>query len=417
MSNLTVAIPEKRSKTVIGYNGCGWVSSLQDELRKCPDIQFGICSICGSNQKIVDENGTCYYHIKVNPKSLKERILGGLRPSDMSFEEKHWEYYKERFRQVIMDFKPDVIHIFGSEYYYGFVASITEIPVVLHIQGVLDTCRNAYFPVGMSPLSYYLFDLSPKGIWGRFQRFAEWKRLCVREQVIFKYVKNYIGRTDWDRACVKVFNKDANYFFGEEILRPIFYTMPNRKLPSQCTITTTISAAMYKGMDNVLKAAKCLKEIMGDDFVWNVYGDVNPKIAEKITKTHCADVNVKICGVVSSEVLYEKLQHTTVYYHSSYIENTSNAIGEAQMQSCPVVANYVGGVPSNMHQGVEGYLVPANDPYQTAYRIYEIYSNPKLAEEMGRNGREWAMKRHDKDKIISDLLRIYRVLITASISE
>lgn len=396
-----------------GYNGCGWISSLQAELMKCDEIHFGLSMISTNTKKVV-ENDVSYYYIQRQKKSISEKILGGLTPNSQKYERRHWKYYEDEFLKVINDFKPDIIQVFGTEFYYGLVGSKTKVPVIVHIQGILDTCRNAYFPASYSPLSYYLYDLSPKKIWSRFQTFAEWKRLCIREQEIFSRVKYYIGRTDWDKACLKVFNPDACYFFGEEILREQFYNEPHRKVPPICTITTTISAAMYKGLDNVLKAAKCLKAIMGNNFVWNVYGNVGTAIAEKITGIKHEEVNVNLCGVVSADDLCIILQESTVYYHSSYIENTSNAIGEAQMMECPVVANYVGGVPSNLHNGVEGFLVPANDPYQTAYRIYEIFSDSELAENLGKAGRRWALQRHDKNKIVSDLLTTYKEIHSRS---
>lgn len=396
-----------------GYNGCGWISSLQEELLKRDDVQFGLAMISNTTEKCVD-NGIHYYRVNHHSKTIREKVCSGLRPKDMKFEKDHWRYYEQEFLKVIDDFKPDVIHIFGTEFYYGLIGSLTTVPVVIHIQGVLDACRNAYFPAQCSPLSYYFFDLNPKHIWSRFQIYAEWKRLCVREQEIYKRVNNYIGRTDFDKACVRVFNPKARYFFGEEILRKEFYNEPQRNTPLVCTISTTISAAMYKGFDNVLKAAKCLKAIMGDCFVWNVYGNVDPCFAEKLTGIRHEDVNVRLCGVISAEQLSEVLQNTTVYYHSSYIENSSNAVWEAEMSACPVVVNDVGGLSSIVHHGVHGYLVPANDPYQTAYRIYELHKNPLLALEMGKKGREWAIKRHNKEEIVSGLMMTYKDIIDKS---
>lgn len=395
------------------YNGVGWIASLQHELMKRGDVELGVAMIASDTSK-VSQDGVVYYFVKRRQKSLAERLLSGLQPSNMKYEQRRWPYYEAEFLKIIEDFCPDVIQIFGTEFYYGLIGGRTEVPVVIHIQGVLNSCLNAFLPVGASPLTYYFQNWKPHEIWSRFQIYSEWKRECHREREIFRRVKYYIGRTDWDKACVKVYNPEAHYLFGEEILREVFYDEPCRQVPPRPVISTTISAAMYKGLDNVLKAAKCLKAIMGNGFIWNVYGNINPTFAERLTGIKCKDVNICMCGVVSAEQLRKSLDESTVYYHSSYIENTSNAIGEAQMRQCPVVANYVGGVTSNVHQGAEGFLVPVNDPYTTAYRIWQLINNQVLADEMGRRGREWAMERHNKDKIVEELLKTYQTLIAAN---
>ncbi len=54
--------------------------------------------------------------------------------------------YKEKLKQVVDDFMPDIIHVFGSEQQLGLVSSVTEIPVLLHIQGLLNPIYNALLP-------------------------------------------------------------------------------------------------------------------------------------------------------------------------------------------------------------------------------------------------------------------------------
>lgn len=48
--------------------------------------------------------------------------------------------------EVVNDFKPDIIHVFGSENIYGLLSNYVAIPLVLHIQGILTSIWNAYLP-------------------------------------------------------------------------------------------------------------------------------------------------------------------------------------------------------------------------------------------------------------------------------
>jgi glycosyltransferase involved in cell wall biosynthesis len=69
-------------------------------------------------------------------------------------------------------------------------------------------------------------------------------------------------------------------------------------------------------------------------------------------------------------------------------EGTSQAIFEAMSQGKPVVATRVGGVPYQVSDGEEGYLVEHGDVKMLATRINELLDDPSLAAEMGRKGRE-----------------------------
>jgi glycosyltransferase involved in cell wall biosynthesis len=69
-------------------------------------------------------------------------------------------------------------------------------------------------------------------------------------------------------------------------------------------------------------------------------------------------------------------------------EGTSQAIFEAMSQAKPIVATRVGGVPYQLSDGVEGYLVDHGDVNALAARIKALLDDPSLASEMGRRGRE-----------------------------
>ena len=45
-------------------------------------------------------------------------------------------------------------------------------------------------------------------------------------------------------------------------------------------------------------------------------------------------------------------------FHSSYIENSPNSVGEAQMVGVPVVASRVGGTDSMVEHGKTGFMYP-----------------------------------------------------------
>ena len=130
-------------------------------------------------------------------------------------------------------------------------------------------------------------------------------------------------------------------------------------------------------------------------------------VNSKFIRIKHEDVNVELCGVVDSQQLQEAEANATLYFHPTYIDNSPNSLSEAQMMSLPVVATFVGGIPSLIDNGIDGFLVPANDPYQAACHIERLANDKELNNEMGEKSREKAMKRHNKAKITNQITKVY----------
>ena len=395
-----------------GYNGGGWISSMQNELAKRDDIKLGIAFCRNGEPAKVEQDGVVYYPIPHHTKSKKDKFFDLFKLNDATRDEVLWPYYEEKFKKVIDDFKPDVIHIFGSELYQGLAARVTvDIPTILHIQGLLSLYIYIYLPPSVSKWQYYMSGKGLKGKYHNYQYLAYWHRSVYREKAILKAVPHVIGRTDWDRQALAVLNPKAQYHYGGEILRDIFYEEKKRKMPSKPVITSTISFPTYKGYDVILKVADILKNEMHLDFEWNVFGNVQPEFMEKHTDLKHENLNIHLRGVASADTIRDTLLGSTLYFHSSYVENSPNSVGEAQLVGIPVVASRVGGTDSMVEHGKTGFLYPVTDPYMAAYYIGRMIEDKKENVKIGRQAREVAQVRHDKGKIVEELLKTYQQIV------
>lgn len=395
-----------------GYNGGGWISSMQNELAKCDDIKLGIAFCRNGEPAKVEQDGVVYYPIPHHTKSKKDKFFDLFKLNDATRDEVLWPYYEEKFKKVIDDFKPDVIHIFGSELYQGLATRVTvDIPTILHIQGLLSLSIYIYLPPSVSKWQYYMSGKGLKGKYHNYQYLAYWHRSVYREKAILKAVPHVIGRTDWDRQALAVLNPKAQYHYGGEILRDIFYEEKKRKMPSKPVITSTISFPTYKGYDVILKVADILKNEMHLDFEWNVFGNVQPEFMEKHTDLKHENLNIHLRGVASADTIRDTLLGSTLYFHSSYVENSPNSVGEAQLVGIPVVASRVGGTDSMVEHGKTGFLYPVTDPYMAAYYIGRMIEDKKENVKIGRQAREVAQVRHDKGKIVEELLKTYQQIV------
>lgn len=400
---------------ISGYNGGGWLASLKKEIIKCSDVTLGI-AFCKEHyfQKVVQDN-ISYYVVPNYHKSRKDKYLDFIHIKDVTRDEIQWSHYENQLKMVIDDFKPDVIEIFGSEFYFSLAARVSKhIPTVLHFQGILSLYIYIFLPPGISKWQYIMSGKGLRGKYNNFQYLAYWQRSAYREKAVLKAVPHVIGRTDWDKQAIAVLNPNAKYHYGGEILRAVFYENKERTIPSKITISSTISFPTYKGYDVILKVANILKNELHLDFVWNVYGNINPDFMEKQVGLRHEGVDVRLCGVASPTQLRDALLESTMYFHPSYTENSPNSVCEAQILGVPVVASRVGGTDSLVEHGKTGFLYPVTDPYIAAYYIMYLVDNSDVNIAIGKAAKQVATARHDKKKIVNELMETYQEMIDAS---
>ena len=313
--------------------------------------------------------------------------------------------------EIVKDFNPDIIHVFGPENIYGLLSKYTNIPLVLHIQGILSSITNAFLPPSISWNDYIFSSFSLKSvIWHLRERFSFEQNTCT-ELRMFRNIKYFMGRTEWDKAIIRLINPSARYFNCGEILRDVFYECPTSRHESVKPIfVSVISWHVYKGYDLILKTANLLNEIDETDFEWHIYGNVNPKLIERRLHLSSKNTVIKFKGVVTAAELREAFRSAVALIHPSYVENSSNVICEAQMSGCPCIATNVGGTPSIVEHGKTGILVPSNDPFLLAENMTHIMSNSALRLRLSENAYRVASKRHDRKNIVERVVEIYRII-------
>lgn len=151
-----------------GSDGGGWMVSIQEEIEKEDKFDLGICFLTFTPLIKKHEGKTSYYPVNYRKKSITEKIKGYIKYKDVTVEEPEWNYYIDQYRNVITEFKPDIIHVWGSEQYAGLAAFASEIPLVLHIQGTLNPYYTTLYPLGISRRDYIFQDYNPKGIINRY---------------------------------------------------------------------------------------------------------------------------------------------------------------------------------------------------------------------------------------------------------
>ncbi len=396
--------------------GGGWIASLERHISKVKEIELGVAFHYNIEEKKSFTIGlTNYFALpdakeKGKLKNLYKRWMHEIEP----------EYFINWYLEIIEDFKPDIIHIFGTEQSFGLISSRVSIPVIIQIQGNLTVISKKWFS-GLSYidiLKYSDFGLQMRAysLWHDYFAFS---KKAKREQQIFGSGKIFIGRTDWDRRITQALSYNRLYFHCDELLREVFYQfrweMPaNQKI----ILYSTLSPSIYKGMETILETATILKKNTKINFEWQVAG-INGneeviRIIEKKYKSKFSDQNICFKGSLNPEDLIKGLLLSNFFIHTSHIENSPNSVCESMLLGMPIIATSTGGTPSILKDKKEGLLVQDGDPFALAGAIIELIDDKETANTLGENARDSALIRHNPERVVAALTNIYKTLLIKS---
>lgn len=387
------------------HNGGGWIASLEQIIWKEPTIHLGVAFHFSNSDFKYEQEGVSYYPIPSFQPLRLQRLCGKSGKEAMI----------AHCLRIIKDFQPDVIQIFGSENDFGLLCQHTSIPIVIHMQGCLPPYHNALFPVGINKYDFYFTKgLSWHFRWMGIRSEASFRKRAEQEIQTIQHCRYFMGRTEWDKGLVSLFNPDATYFHCEEALRDSFlkgtkrWTLPKDK---RIRIISVISNPWYKGMDLILKTSNLLKHFTALDFEWRVYGVRDIRFYENKYNICAKEVNVHIMGTASKEELVDALCSSTLYVHPSYIDNSPNSVCEAQILGLPILATNVGGLSSIIRNGETGILFPANAPYTLANLIKQLSSDSEQCQSLSKAAIAQATERHNPENIRKTILNIYQTIL------
>lgn len=341
------------------------------------------------------------------------------------------KYYQDIeiiFENMIKEIKPNIIHIFGTEYPHTLAMMRVvkrlqiEDKTVINIQGLCSFIAKHYngFLPNKVIHSYTFRDLLKRdNIYQQQKKF-----ICrgIYEREAIKLSENVIGRTVWDKACVENINPDIRYFKCNETMRDIFYT--NKWSLDKCEkYTIFISQSYYplKGFHLLIEAVSFLKKRYPDIKIYTTGNDIFRvkscregsylKYIKKLIMHNDLKNNVIFLGNLDEKEMCEMYLKAHIFVSASTIENSSNSLSEAMLLGVPCIASDVGGTISLLNHEKEGYLYQADAPYLLSYYINKIFKDDLLAEKFSTNSRKHALITHDREKNFNDLIDIYKELI------
>lgn len=313
--------------------------------------------------------------------------------------------------RLTRDTRPDIIHLHGAESCYGLAVRHPDVPTVLSVQGSPTAIRRFYLR-GFD--RYLLRSLSLGSLLkgrGPIHYHARMKAQATNEAAIMASVGHIAGRTEWDRRLASVMAPQAVYHRCDEPLRPAFYEAswrPGAAVPGRILCISGDYA--LKGVGTLLRAIDILRRIVPETSL--VIAGVPPGSEDQRACVRHAralgiEDRVTLPGEVDAETVAKLLTEASVFVNPSHIENSSNALCEAQLVGVPCVASSAGGLTTLADHGSAALLFQDGDAPALAGALLSLLSDRDEAAELGLRGRMLARTRHDRSRIRSQILSLY----------
>ncbi len=404
----------------------GWLTGIFHRLaleKEDKKIELGICFPVAAWEKsfspemanpLIVEGASCYAFLE-----------------DLTHPEVYDARLEERFADIIADFKPDMIHVFGTEFPHGLAAVRAfgkPKKTLVGIQGLCSEIAKVY-QAGLPDAVYHTVTfrdwLKKDSLKQQQEKFAKRGEM---EQEIIRLTGHVTGRTRFDKEGTKRIHPNVCYHHMNETMRSSFYEGSWES--DKCEIHSIfLGQGDYplKGFHFMLEAmAVLLKQypdaklyVSGNSIIGNsslkdklklsAYG----KYLLALIKRHELEEKVIMLGRLTEEEIRQQFLKSSVFVCASVLENSPNMVGEAMLLGVPTVASCAGGIPDMLTDGREGILVPAGDAQALADAIAAIWSTKMhengltLAQTFSEAAKQRAKVVYDGTANYQRLLEIY----------
>jgi glycosyltransferase involved in cell wall biosynthesis len=293
--------------------------------------------------------------------------------------------------RLIRNFKPDVIHSWGS------MSSIYVLPSVL-------LYRRAKFINGI------IAD-APENLTIKNEDY-------LRGRLTFPFSDAIVSNTHAGIRSYKAQSKKSHCIYnGMDPARFINLKSKQSVLDSIGLKADEFIVGMIavfedrKDYETIIKAAAKLQEqkhkikilLIGDGMLKKSMEELADSLKVK---------NVLFLGHKPDVENYIQLLNAGVLTtnHPVHCEGISNSLIECMALGKPIIGTAGGGTNELINDGYNGYLIPPKNPELLAERILYLFNHQAISEEMGRNGLKMAMEKFTLDRMTKDFINVYNAV-------
>ncbi|AOZ97462.1 glycosyl transferase GT4 family [Butyrivibrio hungatei] len=395
----------------------GWLTGCLEKLHNAKDnkITLAICFPFDKPDVKEEIDGVTYY-------SFYE---------DLNHPEVYDGKLENRLHVILDDFKPDIVHIFGTEFPHSLAllrAFGNPDRVLLGIQGICGVIAKEYMadiPIDVQNSATFRDRIKEDSL---LQQVEKYKIRAEHERECIMLAGNITGRTEFDRKYTSEINSEAKYYHINETMRPCFYEGKwEEKNAEPHSIFLSQGDYPLKGFHFMLQAMPKILEKYPDAHLYvagnNIIGKGKSKypyfmrasaygkyIKSLISKNKLKK-KVKMVGMLSDVEMKEQFLKTSLFVCPSVVENSPNSVGEAMLLGVPLLAANVGGIPSLVQSGKDGLLFDKGNVEMLADQIISMWDEPVISAVYGDNASKHARETHDANANYERLIEVYESIV------
>jgi len=277
-------------------------------------------------------------------------------------------------------------------------------PDVIHFQGA----------GGINIIFLKKFFRRPCVAWGQGSDiYSPWSFKNTILKSVFRNVDAVVALTeDMKKDIQKIFNR-AVFVIPNGIDNTIFKKISSNNHSIDLSIKKRDNMLIFvgnfrpvKGLKYLIYAMKLINE-QSRDVGLILIGDGEKRLElEKLVKTLDLSEYIFFIGKVSNEQIPKYMHNSDIFVLPSLSEGLPLVILEAFASGLPIVASKVGGLPSIIKDGENGFLVEPKNPEKIVEKIMILLKNKKLMKEIAKNNKLKAEK-YDWSSVSNQIESVY----------
>lgn len=330
------------------------------------------------------------------------------------------------WRQVVEDFRPDLIQIWGSEFTDGLdlLDAAPGVPAVLNMQGVI-TAIDKYPNGGLSVSEIRAAQpFGMKLLAEKYRQDAHRFHAQVRfEKELARRVNCIVTDNDWCADICRSIAPETRVLKNVMPLNASFrkYEWKQEKCIPH-TIFCNAGRTPYKGIHMAVRALGVIRPRY-PDVKLRIPGAINfdrldhwrtppyfrylARLAEELGVRDC----LEFPGVLTSAQMAEEMRCAHVFVMPSAIENQSSTLREAMMVGTPSVAANVGCVADCVVHNQNGYLYRYEEYELLAQYVMQLFAKPDKAAAFSAAARQTIRELYAREDAGERLAEIYRQVL------
>ncbi len=331
----------------------------------------------GTRDKIYD-----YNNIKVN-----EVKVAGWPPLNLNI-------FKKKIENILTMEKADIIHIHHGA--MPIIKSKAPVLVTAHCCNK-ELIRSFHRPVRNLDALYRnaLFPVYVKAE-------TRLSKLCDKLTVVSESLRREFSKHYDVSSSVLHNGVDTNLF------------KPNENGDREDAVIFTGSLNRGKGVLDLLEIAQLLIESHSKIQIYIAgNGPLKNKLIRRIKNKNLS--NVKLTNHLPHPQLVQFYQRSRIFVLPTYYEGLPTAVLEAMACKLPVVSTNISGIPDQIEDGINGYMVHPGDIHGFCEKIVELLNDEIKQKSFGEMGRKKIMNRFTWPSIGNLFVKEYNNLLKTSV--